>query len=296
VTVPYPYPEVLLARQAVEHEFDIDGVETHWWDYAAPTSGARAIVLVHGYRGDHHGLDLFARALTEFRVVIPDLPGFGSSESWDVPVQSIDDYGRWFREFLTVTNTRDAVIVGHSFGSVVVANGLRGERRSPIVLINPISQRALNGPRWFVAAVTRLWYRVGKRLPVSLSDAWLSNPLFVRIMSGLLAKTHDHSLRKWIHAQHAAFFSLYADRDSLVDAFDVSISSCVTDYAPEIHVPVLLIASDRDDVTPLSAQLALQQLFDKAELVVLTGVGHLVHYERPVEVADAIREFVSSSN
>lgn len=294
--MPYPYPEVLLARQAVEHEFDIDGVETHWWDYAAPTSGARAIVLVHGYRGDHHGLDLFARALTEFRVVIPDLPGFGSSESWDVPVQSIDDYGRWFREFLTVTNTRDAVIVGHSFGSVVVANGLRGERRSPIVLINPISQRALNGPRWFVAAVTRLWYRVGKRLPVSLSDAWLSNPLFVRIMSGLLAKTHDHSLRKWIHAQHAAFFSLYADRDSLVDAFDVSISSCVTDYAPEIHVPVLLIASDRDDVTPLSAQLALQQLFDKAELVVLTGVGHLVHYERPVEVADAIREFVSSSN
>ena len=292
--MPYPYPEVLPARQAVEHELDIDGVETHWWDYAAPASGAPAIVLVHGYRGDHHGLDLFARALTEFRVVIPDLPGFGSSESWDVPVQSIDDYGRWFREFLTVTNTRDAVIVGHSFGSVVVANGLRGERRSPIVLINPISQRALNGPRWFVATVTRLWYWVGKRLPVSLSDAWLSNPLFVRIMSGLLAKTHDHSLRKWIHAQHAAFFSLYADRDSLVEAFDVSISSCVTDFARDVHAPVLLIASDRDDVTPLSAQLALQPLFDSAQLVVLTGVGHLVHYERPVEAATAISDFLAT--
>ncbi len=294
--MPYPYPEVLPARQAVEHELDIDGVETHWWEYPATKSNASSVILIHGYRGDHHGLDLIARALSEFRVLIPDLPGFGSSESWDTSVQSIDDYGRWLREFLAATKTNDAFVVGHSFGSVIVANGLRGERRQPIVLINPISQRALDGPRHFVATLTRLWYLVGKILTVRLGDAWLSNRLFVRVMSGILAKTVDPRLRAWIHGQHAAYFSLYADKDSLVAAFDVSVSSCVTNYAREIHAPVLLIASDRDDVTPLSAQIELQPLFDSARLVVLTGVGHLVHYERPVEAADAIREFVSSSN
>lgn len=291
----YPFPGVLPARPAVEHALEIDGVETHWWEYPATRSNASSVVLIHGYRGDHHGLDLIARALSEFRVLIPDLPGFGSSESWDTSVQSIDDYGRWLRAFLTSTSTTDAVVIGHSFGSVVVANGLRGERRQPIVLINPISQRALEGPRHFVATLTRLWYLVGKILPVRLGDAWLSNRLFVRIMSGILAKTVDPRLREWIHDQHAAYFSLYADKDSLVAAFDVSVSSCVNDYAREIHAPVLLIATDRDDVTPLSAQIELQLLFDSARLVVLTGVGHLVHYERPVEAAEAIREFVSSA-
>lgn len=274
----------------------MDRVETHWWEYPAPVANAQTIVLVHGYRGDHHGLELIARALKEFRVVIPDLPGFGSTESWDKSGQSIDDYGRWLREFLIATGTRDAVIVGHSFGSVVVANGLRGKRRQPIVLINPIAQRALEGPRLFVAIITRLWYSIGKYLPVRLGDAWLSNPLFVRIMSGILATTTDKSLREWIHAQHAAYFSLYADKDSLVDAFDVSISSCVADYAHDIHAPVLLIASDVDDVTPLSAQVALQPMFDSATLVVLTCVGHLIHYERPIESADAIREFMIAAN
>lgn len=296
MTLPYPFPEIVPPRQSIERVIDVDEVETHWWEYPAPVAHAQTIVLVHGYRGDHHGLELIARALKEFRVVIPDLPGFGSTESWDKSGQSIDDYGRWLREFLDVTGTRDAVIVGHSFGSVVVANGLRGKRRQPIVLINPIAQRALEGPRHFVAIITRLWYSIGKHLPVRLGDAWLSNPLFVRIMSGILAKTTDESLRAWIHAQHAAYFSLYADKDSLVDAFDVSISSCVADYAHDIHAPVLLIASDVDDVTPLSAQVALQPLFDSATLVVLTGVGHLIHYERPIEAADAIREFMIAAN
>jgi pimeloyl-ACP methyl ester carboxylesterase len=32
--------------------------------------------MIHGFRGDHHGLQLFADALPEYRVIIPDLPGF----------------------------------------------------------------------------------------------------------------------------------------------------------------------------------------------------------------------------
>jgi pimeloyl-ACP methyl ester carboxylesterase len=56
---------------------------------------------------------------------------------------------------------------------------------------------------------------------------------------------------------------------------------------------VLLIAADRDDITPLSAQVAVHQQFPNAELHVLSDVGHLVHYERPIESAQAIRDFLT---
>lgn len=291
--MPYPYPGVLSPRAATEHAATIDNVDTHWWDYSAGR-GADTLVFVHGFRGDHHGLQLIADALPEFRVLIPDLPGFGRSATWATGVDSIDDFGRWLRAFLDETGTTQSVVLGHSFGSIVVANALVGPRTAPIVLVNPISQKALEGPRKLESAVASAWYAIGNALPESLGNRWLSAPFFVRAMSVLLCKTRNASIRRWVHEQHDLYFSLYADRDSLVQAYGVSTSSTVADTAAAIEAPTLLIAADRDDVTPLDAQYAIQPVFPNATLVVINGVGHLVHYEKPIETAAAIREFLAS--
>lgn len=282
----------MVPRVGVEHVVKVDRTTTHWWEYPAKAK-APTIVMIHGFRGDHHGLQLIADALPEFRVVIPDIPVFGSSTSWTDGSVSIDGYGRWLRAFLSATSTEDAIVVGHSFGSLIVANSMRGNRGHPVVLINPISQRALSGPKRITTGIASLWYAVGGLLPERLGVAWLGNPTFVRAMSELLAKSQDPELRAWIHDQHAQFFSLYSDRDSLIGAFTASTTASVADYAPDITAPTLLIVADRDDITPLSAQMAVQQQFPDAQLHVLQDVGHLVHYERPFETAAAIRQFLA---
>ena len=292
MVVPNPYAGQLASRVGIEHILKVDDTTTHWWEYAS-ASHAATLVLVHGFRGDHHGLQLFADALPEYRIVMPDIPAFGSSSAWPNGVSSIDDYGRWLRSFLTATNTEESLVLGHSFGSTVVTNALRGARTRPIVLVNPISQRVLTGPKRFAAILAALWYSIGRALPVGLGNAWLGNPLLVRAMSVMLTKSRNPVLRRWIHDQHAQHFSSYSDRDSLVAAFTVSTTATVADYAADVTAPVLLIATDRDDVTPLDAQRALQRLFPDAELLVLEGVGHLVHYERPIETAAAIRDFLA---
>jgi pimeloyl-ACP methyl ester carboxylesterase len=43
----------------------------------------------------------------------------------------------------------------------------------------------------------------------------------------------------------------------------------------------------------VSAQRRVQFLFPNAELHVVNGVGHLMHYEKPLEVAALIRQFLS---
>ena len=251
--------------------------------------------MIHGYRGDHHGLQLFADALPEFRVVIPDLPAFGTSSSWTTGVHSIDQYGSWLRAFLAETGNTNSVVLGHSFGSIVVANGLRGRRAAPIILVNPISQRALNGPKKVLAALGSSWYRFGAVLPERLGDRFLSWGLVVRLMSIALAKTTNAALRRWIHEQHGMYFSSYSDRDSLIGGYFVSTSSDVSEFAAEIDTPVLLVAAAQDDITPLSAQRHVQTLFPHAQLAVIDGVGHLVHYEKPIETAAIIRDFLAAS-
>ena len=292
MTEPNPYSSELETRLGIEHVLDVDDTTTHWWEYSS-SAKAKTLVFVHGFRGDHHGLQLFADALPDYRILIPDIPVFGSSSTWRTGLSSIDDYGRWLRAFLAATQSADAVVLGHSFGSVVVANGLRGARNTPIILVNPISQLALTGPKRVTATLASIWYTVGQMLPERLGSAWLGNPLFVRAMSEMLTKTQNPALRRWIHNQHARYFSSYSDRDSLVTAFTVSTSATVADYATQIDAPVLLVAANEDDITPIAAQRAIQRQFPNAELHVLGDVGHLVHYEKPIETAAAIRAFLA---
>ena len=294
MTEPYPYSGRLTPRPGVHHSDVIDDVETHWWSFEA-TPGARTIVMIHGYRGDHHGLRLFADALPEYRVIIPDLPSFGSSGSWRDGVRSIDDFGRWLRAFLDHTNTETSPVLGHSFGSIVVSHALAARSNAPMILINPISQKALTGPKKVLAALGSSWYVVGGKLPERWGRAFLSASIIVRIMSTLLTKTSDVALRRWIHEQHALYFSRFSDRDSLIGGYNVSTTHDVSDVASTISAPVLLVVAANDDITPLEAQQRVAVQFPRATLRVIDGVGHLVHYEKPIDAAKHIRAFLAEN-
>ena len=127
----------------------------------------------------------------------------------------------------------------------------------------------------------------------TLGFALLRNGVIVRVMSEAMARTKDRPLRGWIHRQHAAYFSVFASRAVVLDAFKASVGHDVSEYASGITPPVLLIAADRDDITPLSAQRRLQTLFPDATLEVIDGgVGHLVHYEAPDRAAAMVLAFL----
>lgn len=54
----------------------------------------------------------------------------------------------------------------------------------------------------------------------------------------------------------------------------------------------VLVAAQRDDITPIEAERELAGMFSDAELVEIADVGHLIHYEAPAEAAGAIRRFL----
>ncbi|PZU40086.1 MAG: alpha/beta hydrolase [Microbacterium sp.] len=287
-----PYAAALARIPVVRRDVAVGGGMTAYWEYGDPGSEV-TVIAVHGFRGEHHGLEPVVAHLPGVRVISPDLPGFGESAPLPDTVHDLDAYARWLGQFVAAT-APGAVILGHSFGSIVVAAALaRGLGAPRVVLVNPIGAPALEGPRGILTRLAIFYYWAGAQLPRPLGEALLRNRLIVRIMSVSMAKTRDPELRSFIHGQHDAYFSRFADRDVLHDAFVASVSHDVSEFAHEIRQPTLLVAAERDDITPIAAQRALAGTFVDARLVEIDGVGHLIHYETPAPAAEAIRRFLA---
>lgn len=334
------------------------GVHTRAWQYGA--GDGTPLLLVHGFRGDHHGLELVAEALAVMLpgtpIVVPDLPGFGASPAIPGREHDLALYGEWLRGFADALRsgqdqrgpdaprgeqdqhgsdqhspdprTRDRRdrdgdphVLGHSFGSLVVARALAdGLRARSTVFVNPISSPALAGPNALMTKLAIAYYRAADALPARGARALLGNPAIVRVMSEVMAKTRDPEMRGWIHNQHARYFSVFSDPTTLLQAFRASVSHTVAGIVDEVidgtvaeprdegrdesrdkqgerpfAGPTLIIAGDRDDISPLRAQLDLQHRIPGSELRVIPGVGHLVHYEAPEDAAVHIARFLRSA-
>jgi pimeloyl-ACP methyl ester carboxylesterase len=290
-----PYGTLLARLPVREGELPLLGGVTRYWDYG-PADAAQTVVAVHGFRGDHHGLEPVVAHLDGLRIISPDLPGFGESTPMTEARHDIPGYSTWLSAFVAGLNLpAPPVILGHSFGSIVsasaVANGLATSR---LILVNPIAAPALKGPKAAMTALAVLYYRAGAKLPSRIGYGVLASPAITRIMSNYMVKTRDASLRRWIHGQHRTYFSRFSDRDTVLEAFQASTANNVQEFAPRIHVPTLLIAASNDPITAVADEEKLRDLLPQAQLHVLDGVGHLIHYERPREAAALIVEFLGA--
>ncbi|MGH1548886.1 alpha/beta fold hydrolase [Leifsonia poae] len=302
MSITSPYAADLERVPVREGALGILGSTTRFWDYGDPDADT-TLVLVHGFRGDHHGLEPVVAQLRGVRMVSPDLPGFGESTPMTEAAHDIDGYGRWLREFVAALELPAGgrtVLLGHSFGSIVVAGALATAssglaRPDAVVLVNPIGQPALEGPRGVLTRLAIFYYWLAAVLPDRLGFGLLRNRVIVRVMSMAMAKTRDASLRRWIHDQHDRYFSAFSDRRVVLEAFRASVSHDVSEYAARIPERTLLVAAEKDDITPIEAEFRLRTLFPDAELVAIPDVGHLIHYETPVTAAEAIERFLGDS-
>jgi pimeloyl-ACP methyl ester carboxylesterase len=253
------------------------------------------IIMIHGLRGTHHGLDLIAKQMNGYQVIVPDLPGFGESKPMDSE-HSIENYVKWLYQFMIDLNLdKPPVLLGHSFGGIITSYYAKKypDTITKLILVNPIGYPASKGIKSILTQFAVTYYWLSRKLPESAGTRLLASKSSVMAMSITLAKTRDKKTRKFIHGQHLQHFSTFANRQTVNEAFQASIHYCVRDVASDISLPTLLIAGQKDDVTSLKRQKELVKLFSNAKLIIINKVGHLTHYETPDQVADAIKKFMN---
>lgn len=284
-----------MASRALRREILLDGARVHYWEYPAEDDGAPTLLVVHGFRGDHHGLELVVDQLPRYRVIAPDLPGFGESEPLASGSHGIEGYSRFLHSLAGALELGpDTYVLGHSFGSIVVSHYVAEHAGSfrAAILVNPISEPALQGPKAAASRLAELYYFAGAKLPERPGLWLLRNRLIVRAMSIMMAKTREPRLRSYIHAQHDAYFSAFANRRVVLEAFRASITADVAQVAGRLDLPVLLIAGERDDIGSVASQRKLAAAIPDVRLEVIPAVGHLIHYETPAPAAAHIRDFI----
>ena len=302
-------------------------VMTRYWQYGKGMNdgtfpeGSYPVLLVHGFRGDHHGLEIIANYLLKLipnvSIISPDLPGFGRSA--DLPEStldedSIDAYVAWLQDFVERTNPLGLPLhmVGHSFGSIVTSAFAAAHPNSLALLslINPISEPALEGSQRVASRLASLYYRAGAALPEKIGYPLLRSQLITRASSEVMMRTKDKAMRRFINGQHAAYFGSFGSRRGVLSAYEASITHTAAEYAAAITVPVQMLVAEDDDLgtpetaramyatltsrdLPASHSLPATSTGARERLDMIPEVGHLIHYETPRLAAELIADFAA---
>ncbi|MGO3088288.1 MAG: alpha/beta fold hydrolase [Galactobacter sp.] len=293
-------PPLADDREALAFHVEIGGARVRTWLY--PSRGVqRGIVLaVHGFRGDHHGLRRLVNALPDYTVVAPDLPGFGASDPFSDGAYTHSAPG-YVPVVVGLARALDlppsTVLLGHSFGSVVAAYtvaehpGLFGQ----LVLVNPICRPALqtSASQAVSTAVVAGYYELSALLPRRVGESVLRARLVVDVTTAAMLTSKAPLVKDYVRDQHRTYFAAFSDPETLLSAYRSSITHSVRDVASRITTPTLLVAGEKDPLGSVRGQQRLADTIGNAQLDVIPGVGHLIHYETPAAAAAFIEDFLS---
>jgi pimeloyl-ACP methyl ester carboxylesterase len=263
----------------------------HYLDSGAPTppapgnSGGTPIVLLHGiFAEKDHWVD-FARPLTgQYRVVAPDIPGFGESTRREDQAYDYAAHVTRLAAFLDVLGLGRVHLAGNSMGGTIAALfALRyPERVASVAFIG--APHGIRSPQ--PSTMDRL-IDAGQR-PLVAHDA----AAFDRMMALVFEK------RPFLPYPilHATKRDAQRNATSNTRLWDAQLKDR---YLLEQHLgklqhhPTLVLWGESDRVFDRSALLPLQKLLPQAHAEALPGIGHLPMMEAPAETAQRYARFLS---
>lgn len=248
----------------------------------------QAVIFLHGLRGDSHGLLDIANELPRDRydVIIPDLPGYGNNPA-ALEKATADSYADWVHAFIKGQKIHKPIIVGHSMGSIVASAYLSkysDEAAVKAVFLSPIFRSKLKQLKNNIACCLMI---AGLKILVpKLRHRLLKSHFISFIISHTL--TRDRSKQKYIDERHYNYSENFTSAASLMN--DMKFSMRKQTIIPD-GKKLLFCVGNRDRVTDVKIvrETARKR---QIEYVEIADVGHLINYERPKEIANAIVEFV----
>lgn len=256
--------------------------------YATEGTGS-PLVLLHGPPFDHH---LWAPVIPylsgHFRIIAPDLPGFGGSQLGEhegAPEQLV----RTLAGFVTAARLVPCAVAGASLGGGV-ALGLAArypERISALVAVGSL------GFEWWPKTLQGRAARLARRVPGLLGLAMQLAPRAQARAYLRSALVDQRLITDALVDQIAVILSSETSRHSLARILvRLDEWSFLRRTLGAIRAPTLLVWGERDGVYGLPAAERLRHAISGAGLVTLAGAGHLLSLERPVELAEVMRGFL----
>ena len=283
-----------FARQRVAAGLSRASVEAagHRWAYAyreADDPAAPTVVMIHGFTGSKENwYPLAAQLGGRYRLLIPDLPGWGESERKPGAVYGFTQQAANVDAFVrAVSPDTPVVLLGHSMGGGIAALAAARYPRD----IARVGLLDAAGVR-FKDNAFGLDVLAGRN-PFGVDDE-ASLQRYIDIVF------HDAKAKPWLPwpASTALIRKRRADADfeqGVLARIGRSEESLLPGMeAANIRQPALLLWCRQDAVIDASALELYAERMPQARKVLLDGCGHMSLMERPSQVADAVVKLVDA--
>jgi len=275
---------IALLRRLAGYEMrtvNIDGFKVVYFE--SGPQDAPALLLLHGFGGDADNWTFFTPLFNkQFRVIIPDLPGFGQTgyvAGADYALYS--QVGR-LREFMDYLKVERAHVVGNSMGGYIGAAFAANhpERVLSLGLFNaagvdmprksPFYEAALEGRNLLLVRerddFERLLTLVYHKKP------WLPGYLKQAITAHSIKVAGD---------QDIIFQGVFGERVWL------------DTHMQNIKAPTLILWGDDDRVLDISSVDLFKAGIPHADVAIIPACGHVPMLEKPRETAKLYRDFLA---
>jgi len=241
------------------------------------------ILLVHGFGGDKDNWTRFARQFAgQYRIIAPDLPGFGESSRIESARYDIDTQTLRLKNFAKALDLDKFHIAGNSMGGWISANYAV---KFPGDLL---SLTLMNSAGLITSEKSEMMIMVENGFnPLLVSDV----KDYDRLMKFVFVKPpYVPGALKRKFAEKAV---QHRDFNDKIFADLLERSPLMEELLPSITAPSLIIWGDTDRVLHVSGAEIFDRGIKDSRIYILEKCGHLPMIERPEETAGVFLKFIA---
>ncbi len=264
-------------------------VADHRWVYLQAGFGDEnsaqkpLVFLVHGYTGSKENWLLVMRELgRKYRVVAPDLPGWGETTRLDNADYGVVAQSERLGEFMQSFGETPSILVGHSMGGHI--SGLLAARHPE--LVSKLVLMSAAGVEFEQNEFARSVLKGGNPFEVKTRDQFHAQMRLVFTEPPFVPWPFDEAMVQR-RRRDAAFEAKVLDsigRGPEVIALQSEME--------KIRSPTLLLWCKDDRVIDVSSVPIFQAGITGSQALILEGCGHMPMMAKPKEVADGIENFL----
>lgn len=237
--------------------------------------GKPTLVFLHYFSGAAISWQWVANKLeTDFRCISIDLPGFGDTPPLEWP--SLEGYADFVWQTLVELEVNSFILVGHSMGGKIALKvaadpQVKGLKQVVLIAPSPPTQEPMPPEEQ------------GRLLEFHPSQASADMTVEQSTQKPLTEQQRTVAMQTHLQADDSAWNWWLLE----------GMNNSIADQMQNVQIPVTVLASQDDPVIPLETiHQDVMGLLPNAQLIEVSGIGHLMPLEAADLVAAAIRRSI----
>ncbi len=243
-------------------EITINGVRVNYQTFG----GGKPFLILHGWGSNCERWADVAEPISKkgFKVIVPDLPGFGKSDALSEPWNT-NKYIDWIERFVKELNLGDFYILGHSFGgalaSKIAVKHVQDVKKLFLVSAACVRKRTAK----------KSWFRNISKV-IKIFNFLPYYAFFRKAVYKFIIRKSDY---------------VYVD-GIMKDTYLNVVAEDLSFHLPFIKVPTVIIWGEKDDFTPIEDAYFINKQIKNSKLLIIPGAGHDLNRKQPEILAEDV--------